>query len=70
MKIEQLREIYKNEKLETDRINFNKLAELYTDIEYVKYIVLKSFDFKYILFIIPETLKNFIFLLFFILLNK
>ena len=36
MKIEQ----YKNEKLETDRINFNKLAELYTDIEYVKAIVL------------------------------
>jgi len=52
MKIEQLREIYKNEKLETDRINFNKLAELYTDIEYVKYIVLiktpdlKSFGFQ------------------------
>ena len=59
MKIEQLREIYKNEKLETDRINFNKLAELYTDIEYVKYIVLKSFDFKYIVLIKTPDLKSF-----------
>ena len=55
MKIEQ----YKNEKLETDRINFNKLAELYTDIEYVKYIVLKSFDFKYIVLIKTPDLKYF-----------